>query len=312
MKKDFETLYQEMLNEETIKNKWNIYKEKVEKRKKIFLIIGIVLFFALIILPGKIDGNSILTFFYSIILLVIIYVVSLMHSKSGKEYNESFKKIIITKLIENFYEDVSYLYTEGISSSIYNEGKYNEYYNKYYSDDYFRGKIEKMGSIELAEVITEKEEKYRDREGRVRTETTTIFSGLFAKINIDKSIQTELKIRTNWIGINRNKNKLEMDSQLFEKNFDVYTENKIIGMQLLTSDVMELLVEFRNTMKIEYDISIYNNKIYLRFMTGPMFETTISTKRMLDKKDIEKYYKILEFTYNLSEKLIEVIKHTEI
>lgn len=98
----------------------------------------------------------------------------------------------------------------------------------------------------------------------------------------------------------------------FEKYFDVSASNKIIGMQLLTSDIMEDLLEFKNKTNMQYDISIINSNIYLRFYCGEMFEPTSLKKGILDKETIEKYFYMINFTYNLSKKLIELINETEI
>ena len=40
-----------------------------------------------------------------------------------------------------------------------------------------------------------------------------------------------------------------MDSQEFEKSFDVTASDKIKAMQLLTSDVMADLIDFKNNSK---------------------------------------------------------------
>ena len=66
--------------------------------------------------------------------------------------------------------------------------------------------------------------------------------------------------------------RLEMDSSEFEKYFDVKASDKILGMQLLTSDVMEELIEFQNKTKMKYDVYIKDNELYLRFHSGKMFE----------------------------------------
>ncbi|MCI9063251.1 MAG: DUF3137 domain-containing protein [Clostridia bacterium] len=310
MKKEFETIYQELLEEEEIKKQWNKYQEGKRKLNIIILLV-IILFDAVILWTTKEFTSTIIT-----LLLIWNFIVFIManifYSKNQKKYNHTFKEIVIKKLLDNFYDDVQYYPAAKMPYDTYNEGDYNEQYNKYYSDDLFKAKIDDKSNIECAEIKTQIEKKYIDNQGRVQKEVITIFNGLFAKIDINKSINTILKIRTNWIGLNRAKDKLEMDSQEFEKHFDVYTQNNIIAMQLLTSDIMMKLVDFKNNMKLKYDIGIFNNKIYIRFMTGPMFEAKISNKEILDKKSIEKYYKILQFTSELAEKLIEVIEETEI
>ena len=55
-----------------------------------------------------------------------------------------------------------------------------------------------------------------------------------------------------------------MDSKEFEKYFDIYSENKIVAMQILTSDIMESLIEFYNKYQLEYEIVFRNNTIYLK------------------------------------------------
>lgn len=37
--------------------------------------------------------------------------------------------------------------------------------------------------------------------------------------------------------------------------FDVYCSDKIIAMQLLTADIMQLLIEFQEEMNMEYESS---------------------------------------------------------
>lgn len=83
-------------------------------------------------------------------------------------------------------------------------------------------------------------------------------------------------------------------------------------MQLLTADVMSDLIDFRKKTALEYEISIINDTIYLRFHCGAMFEPSSFNKDFLDKDTMEKYFYMLNFTYNLSRKLIKVINETQI
>ena len=58
-----------------------------------------------------------------------------------------------------------------------------------------------------------------------------------------------------------------MDSNEFEKYFDVKATNQILGMQLLTADVMQDLIDFQNENNIRYDIVI-ENELYLQNADG--------------------------------------------
>lgn len=83
-------------------------------------------------------------------------------------------------------------------------------------------------------------------------------------------------------------------------------------MQILTADIMEMLLDFLKKYDMNFDVVIKNNIIYLRFHSGDMFEAASIKKEAFDENTIKKYYDMLEFTYNLSDKLIKLINETEI
>ena len=213
-------------------------------------------------------------------------------------------------MINNFFTDLEYSPNKKMPSHIYQEARY-ERYDNYYSDDYMKAKINEKYIIDMAEVHTEREETRTDSDGDTYTSRETIFHGIFAKIIINKSINSNLRITYNYSGY---KNRLEMDSSEFEKNFDVFASNKIIGMQLLTADIMEEILEFKNKIKKRefFDIYIYENNIYLRFNCGPVFEATLGKKGFLNEEKIREYYDILKFIYELSNKIIKIVNDVEI
>ena len=65
-------------------------------------------------------------------------------------------------------------------------------------------------------------------------------------------------------------------------------------------------------MHIDYEITIKNNQIYIRFMSGKMFEAADLQKFSLDKNTIYKYYKMLDFSFTLANLLSNLITDTEI
>ena len=221
------------------------------------------------------------------------------------------KPQMVIDAIDNFYDNLEYYPLKEMPERIYEKPNYNEYYNEYHSEDYFEGQIKNKYYIDMAEVFTEHVETHTDSEGNTHTTRTTIFHGLFAKVTSEKSITSELRIEQDKIG-KYNKNRLNMDSSEFEKYFDVITDNKIIAMQLLTADVMEEMIEFENKTNMKYDIVVKENEIYLRFHCGDMFEPQSVRKGIINKAQLEKYFYMLNFTYNLSNRLIELINETEI
>ena len=321
--KTFDEIYEELqcTDNNELMGIWVKANEERKKTKKIILILCLIidLFMLICVLLPMTQGIfgfgmlSILQIVVPIIVIdVLIYViVNAIFSKNRKQYSKMYKEIIINKLINNFYSRTEYFPQKQMPKYIYNEAEYNEYYNRYYSDDYFEAFLNDKYSIQMAEVKTEEQETHTDSDGKTTTTTTLKFHGLFGKIIIDKSINGELKIMQNGKML-FNKNQLKMDSSEFEKYFDVKASNKIVGMQLLTADVMEELIEFQNKTNIKYDICIKNNNLYLRFHCGTMFEPQNIKHGVIDKKSLQKYFYMLNFTYNLSNKLTTTMNDTEI
>lgn len=319
--KNFEDLFKEIEENQEIKKSWQEAREEQKKMNKIrgiIAIITIVLGLGFIILKMNLNSykefNAFLiipSLFFIFFVNLIAFVITCLISEKQNAYKLEFKQLIIKKLIDNFYDNLEYYPLKEMPERIYEKPNYNEYYNEYYSEDYFEGQIKNKYYIDMAEVFTEHVETHTDSEGNTHTTRTTIFHGLFAKVTSEKSITSELRIVQDKIG-KYNKNRLNMDSSEFEKYFDVITDNKIIAMQLLTADVMEEMIEFENKTNMKYDIVVKENEIYLRFHCGDMFEPQSVRKGIINKAQLEKYFYMLNFTYNLSNRLIELINETEI
>ena len=316
-KKSFEEVY------EDIQNNSNDVIEMAEAAKKerrkqnlitLLLCIGIdagIIYYLTSKFEIGLESIPICIIGCAFVDLITFAIVALSLGKKQKEFRKMYKEQIIKKVIDNFYDNLEYFPERGIAQNIYNEGKYMEGYNRYFSDDYIEAKIDNKFLINLAEVCTQREETHTDSDGDTHTTTYTIFHGLFAKIVIEKSINTNLRI-TPGTKISVYKERLEMDSSEFEKNFNVYTPNKITGMQILTADIMEEILEFKNKTKNAFDIFIDQNIIYLRFSCGSMFEKTKIKNGKFDEKSLREYYNILDFIYELTNKIIRIIDETDI
>ena len=141
--------------------------------------------------------------------------------------------------------------------------------------------------------------------------TIITFLGIFAKINLNKSINNSIKI-CNYNYKEKNKEKIDLDSSKFEDIFDVTTDNNIKAMQLLTSDVMELLLKFSKFINNKFDISIIENNIYIRINNNVTFEANLDKDDIIDKKQIKQYYDIFNFIHNLSLYVIKWIEESYI
>jgi len=309
--KTFDEIYEELRSGDN--NELNqAWKEAEKERKKVSKICKTICLPIDILAIIIIISTGILFLIMPILFinLFVIIIVNILFSKDTSNYNGKYKEIVIKKLMNNFYNNLEYFPTKEMPEYIYRNLRY-EHYDRYRSEDYFEALINNKNSIQMAEILTQEEEEYKDSDGKTHTRWITKFHGLFAKIEMDKSINEELRVMQNGGAFFRG-NQLKMDSSEFEKYFDVQISNKILGMQLLTADVMEELVEFENKTKMKFDIFIKGNELYLRFHSGNMFEATNLKNGPLDKNIIQKYFYMLNFTYNLSNRLIKLVNETEI
>ena len=314
--KTFDEIYEELqnTNNNELNEAWKEASKEREKSKKIALIICLVIdtFFILQFLKQGFNYRSLFFIFFAVISNIMIYAsIIAIFSKGYRNYSKIYKNTVISKLMSNFYNNLEYYPKKPMPRYIYDEGQYREYYNIYRSEDYMEAQINNKYSIQLAEILTQEERTTTDSEGNIQTETITKFCGLFAKIFLQKSIKGDLKIVRNG-SLLFDRKRLEMDSSEFEKYFDVKASDKILGMRLLTADVMEELIEFQDKTNIKYDVYIRDSELYLRFHSGPMFEVGKLKNGAIDKETLRKYFFMLNFIYNLSNKLINLVNETEI
>lgn len=140
-----------------------------------------------------------------------------------------------------------------------------------------------------------------------------LFAGCFVSVN--NMVETDMLIRIvknkkklfNDSDYNVVNNKIKMDNTEFEEYFDIYADDKIEAMRILTPDVMDDLVEFSKT-GLKFEITINNDKLYLRFFTGKMFEPPSIFESTMNISLLYTYYCVLTFVYEITTKLNNSLK----
>lgn len=314
MKKNFEELYNSLKNEDDAELIETMDQVKKDKKNRAIFTISICSIIDLYMIISVAINSNLKNLVYILEILMLnlgIAIISyIFFNKGTTKLKSIFKEKVIGKLLHNFYDDITYTPNKGIASSTYDNGRYKESYDKYYSDDLMVAKVNNKYPIKMAEVETVKEETSTDSDGKKTTTTYTLFHGLFGVIEMDKSINNDMYIFQGKAYFN--KKRLEMDSEDFEKIFDVTSKNDIITTQLLTHDVMAMLVDFYNKTKMDFDIGVYNDKIYFRFKTGNVFEMKSVKRGIYDKKPIERYFNILKFIEEVTGLIIKTIEDTEV
>lgn len=281
------------------------YAEPMEEKRKAArngLVLVTLMSLALGIILTIITGHGLF-----LIIAIVVMVLYIAMSKNNKEYKAFFKNNIIKTFIKEYSETLEYIPEQGITPSTYKEGEFETYYDRYTTEDLIQGVLDDQYTITMAEIHTERED--RDEDGH--TSYTTIFHGLFAKVEFTKMVNANIKIRRNVLLSKVKKDKLEMDSAEFEKKFDVYSTDKIMAMQLLTADIMQILLDFRENNKVTPEMTLKENKLYIRFATGNMFEPNLM-KSSLEYDKLKKYYDTINFTLNITKQFLKNVQETEL
>lgn len=317
----FEKLYKKLVDEnasELEKQKENAFKERKRNVKMViaFLVIFIICSGIIIKALNIQDGDMQEIIILYLILAAIFIALPLMRNSAMEEYEDNFKNKIMKALMQSFNETLEYKPKDGISSTIYDEALF-ERHNVYKSTELITGTINENCKMNMAEVYTRYDKEIGSRGGI----TKTSFYGIFSKIETPKTFNTELYIRKDKKSKNflekseskllkLDKLKAQLDSTEFEEIFDIYASDKIVAMQLLTTDIMEMMVEFYNKMNMYFEITIKENFLYIRFYSGNNFEIVPLNEFSLDKKAIYENYRILYFVFELTNKLIKAIDET--
>lgn len=248
-------------------------------------------------------GGRFFAFCFVVIPAVTLYT---LFSKKNKNYNQFFKDNVIKTFVKEYSETLEYVPNKGIEQHIYQEGEF-ERYDRYYSEDLIQGMLEDQYKVTMAEVHTQ--DVSRDSEGN--TTTTTLFRGLVAVIDFAKLVKANIKIRKNKRKILDKNTRIEMDSGEFEEKFDVYTTDKIIAMQILTADVMQMILDFQAKTGLRPELTLAGNSLIIRFATGDLFEAKVF-EDSLDYKTLKKYYDTINFTLDIAKNFVKNIEQTEI
>ena len=274
------------------------------------ILIVIILFPSIILL--LLGYNSQIPFYNILVLILMISVIVLiilsMFNKS--KFNKLYKEKVISKLVKEYDSNLKYNQNLNITSGIYKQAEF-ESYNNYHSDDLIYGNLDGKIKIQIGDVRTEMETT--DSEGN--SSTVVLFRGLFSQANLNQNIGTVIKIRSDKGKLEKllsKKSLMQMDSQIFEKEFDVFAQDKIIAMRILTSDILDYMITFKNENNVNFELTLKDQELYIRIHCQNMFESTSIFKDSIDKTALEKYYNYLNFICELNRKFYYTIEEKNI
>lgn len=242
--------------------------------------------------------------FFTVILVIgltiTLFVLVIVNKDKNSVYGE-----VIPKIINDYMKELKYNHYEGISSAVYREARF-EGYDRYHSDDLITGKINNQEFI-MSEVHTER--RHTDKDGH--TTYVTIFHGAFAKVTLEKDFKCFVNIVNNRIKLFSKDNYITIDNEAFEKIYDVFTDDKIKAMRLLTPDVTTKMIDLYNETGIYCEIKICNNILYIRLYTGALFNFSFSNPEK-EAKVVGKSLAVIDSVFRVMENFIGEVERFDV
>ncbi len=302
MSERFETIYQ------YIENNYTYELELLRKALLKHIIIATLMMLISLVLGAIIwEKTKIEDLGIYVTILAAIYT-AYTYTKYNKKYQNKYKKYVIENFIITMNNTLNY---ENIKNErlnrFYRDAQFeNVSYDYFESGDYISGVI-KGTPIEISDVILKRKIKSRSN---VKSQET-VYTCIFSYSQISKKIPQVIKIRNNSNPSKRESNRIKLDDEQFERFFDVFTDNRILAMEILTHDIMEEMVQFYNNSEIDFEIVMKDNRIYIRYEVGDIFEGKI-LKKSTNKKALWICYNTLNFAINLTTKINKILEEKEV
>ncbi|MDD2628395.1 MAG: DUF3137 domain-containing protein [Clostridia bacterium] len=282
-----------------------LYKENFEeletlrKKEKNKILISI-----LIVAITFVTAWFSIVLFFSICIVLVVFIIingiKGIKNKNKVDYTSVFKEKIVSPIIQKAIPNSLYKPKEGIPEHIYEMAAHREYYDIYRSEDLIKANIvlknNKEINMQISEVVTQRETE--DEDGK--KSYTTVFRGMAGMVEMTKDIKTRVFIMNDGKILMFNKKRVKLDSSSFEKLFDVEADDPIMAMRILTAEVMEKLENLYAKLKIKFEFNVINDKLYIKFHTGGMYEPSVFSKSL----ELSKLQKL----YDTNVLIIDVIK----
>lgn len=287
----------------------NVRRNCLVKIFAAYLVLGLGGYFFYRIVVSR-RGNEPMSMF---LILAGVYIICVLKTFAEKErYKKNYTSLYKNKVVRDFIKTMNSNldYSPECTQRLIMGNKYKaagfdlKDFNIVKSDDYITGNLGYNSFLEMAELKLISD---RGKEDEISVRSL-VFNGVFAYIKMDKDLKKSIKITRNKRihMLNQTYRLIEMDSQIFENYFDVYGDDKILTMRIITPELMDELVGFYEKYKIDFDICMQGNSIFMRFFSGQMFEPTV-IKNSMEKEYLFMYYCIFKLILDVVEKIYTTV-----
>ena len=262
---------------EVLEDQRKVVFKRIEKLKKICLIVGITL--------GVISFSQGVWWAAFIVAIAGLVIYGIFYKKYKKEYRENYKSKIFAEFVDELGHNYSYTPDGSIDENEFVKSGLFHQFTKMQSEDLITGNFETY-SFKLVEtnLTLHKKSKGEDK----NSYTIPVFKGLFFTGSIAISFPTKIWIFSNNAltvhasnRVHTSLEKASLDHEAFNIEYSVYSENAEMASQLLPTSILDTILEVKNDLvedKMCMEVSFQDNLVFISITAvKDLFEPPLDT-----------------------------------
>lgn len=283
----------------------NLYKKKRLGSALVFIIVTMLV----IVLFNQV---SLLNEFVIVIGVALVFVTFINFLHTDSNYKKMFKSSIMQEIIHSYSPKFRYNQNNGVRRSEFIKSGFKMRFDEFYSEDLIEGPIDEETYFRMSQIKLVKAKYEMDRNGNPRRKGGEIvFQGLFGIVDVPRKVLTSIELLFDRSENRYNKNRIEIDSQEFEKQYDLFATDKIRAMEIFTADVIEEINGLKEDTGYTIHLRVTHNKVFFKIKCGEAFEPPL-IKNATDYSALYKYFRMIDSPISIAEKIVKNAEETHI
>lgn len=218
---------------------------------------------------------------------VALLIAVMMGSGAKSRYLAMVKAEVLTAAVNSALPGIAYQPLSMIPQAMFEYGGlFDSRIDRYSGEDCFTGK-HGATNLTFSELHVQRVEKRASSKGGTRTETITVFKGIYIIADFHKEFACRVEILPDvaeaafgWLGRKMqgiSGNLVRMENPEFEKAFKVTSDDAVGARYLLTPDMQERFLAFRNDWSKDVRAVLIDSSLHLAIaMTDNWFEPSMN------------------------------------
>jgi hypothetical protein len=206
-------------------------------------------------------------------ILISVLTYSLLHGSARANYVRRFKTEAFSRVARAMAPGITYHPEDRVPRQDFERSRlFSSRIDRYQGEDCFSGKIGATDVL-FSEIKVERKDTSTDSKGHTRTTWVTVFKGIYLTADFHKHFRCQVSIVPDiaeatfgWLGRKiqgLSSDLIRLENPNFERAFKVRASDPVEVRYLLTPDMQERLLAFRNKWSSQVRIALLDSRLHL-------------------------------------------------